>query len=122
MSKPHLLAYFSSDYSETDVSALFGVVKQLDAEHAWVNHPPEFVEHDDALVGISFELTVDQLAEPLCFINALSNFSRMHAVDFEFEANDERVGAIENGFVEHTIQQLLLNTWSLAESGRVDFA
>ncbi len=122
MSKPHLLAYFSSDYSETEVSALFGVVKQLGAERAWVNHPPEFVEHDDALVGISFELTADQLTEPLCFIDALSNFSRMHAVDFDFEAGDERIGAIENGFVEHTIQQLLVNSWSPAGSGRLDFA
>jgi len=121
MSKPHLLAYFSSDYSETDVSALYGVVKQLGAEHAWANHPPEFVEHDDALVGISFELT-DQLSDPLCFIDALANFSRTHAVDFEFEAGDERVGAIENGFVEHTIQQLLINTSAFAEFGRLDFA
>ena len=112
MSRPNLFAYFCSDYSETDVSALCGVVKQLGAEHPWVNHPPEFVERHDARIGVSFALTGQQLTEPLCFIGALADFSRARAVDFEFTADDARIGTIENGLVEHTIEQRLLNGWS----------
>ena len=114
MSRSHLLAYFRSTYSEDDVSALFGVVKKLGAERTWVSGPPEFVEH--ALVGIAFGVNTntEHIGEPLRFIDALSNFSRTHAIDFEFEVDDEHVGIIENGVVENSIAHGLLHAFDAA--------
>lgn len=114
MPRSHLLAYFRSTYSEDDVSALFGVVKKLGAERTWVSGPPEFVEH--ALVGMAFGVTTstEHIAEPLRFIDALSNFSRTHAIDFEFEVDDENVGTIENGIVDHSIAHGLFHALNAA--------
>ena len=112
MSRSHLLAYFRSTYSEDDVSALFGVVKKLGAERIWVSGPPEFVEH--ARVGMAFGVSTgtEHIGEPLRFIDALSNFSRTHAI--EFEVDDEHVGTIENGIVDHRIAHGLLHAFGAA--------
>lgn len=134
MSRNHLLAYFCSDFSETDVTALRGVVAELGAERLWLSGAPAFIDQSSSAgfinpnieaartVGIAFELTASNenlqtpLAEPLRFIDAISAFSRTHAIDLGFEWGHEFIGTIENGIVEHTIQQGLLETCAVVSS------
>ncbi len=98
----HLLAYFCSDHSEDEVAALRGLVDELSDGHSWAHGPPEFDEQPGE-ESPTVATEVADAAEAKQLIDALSKFSKKHAVDFVVEAEDEVVDTIESGSVGKAI-------------------
>jgi hypothetical protein len=130
-----LLFYISDDVdNEADVLAMRDVVRQVAASRTWVIAPPVFlddVEEDDEAgslrtVGGFFELysalppwgdalpqEIDRahLDEVKSVLHALAAFSRVTGHEIAFELDEEQIGWIENGVIDDSLGEGLLEEW-----------
>jgi hypothetical protein len=124
-----MLAYFSEDYSETNVEDLRRLVQTLAAAGAWSRALPRFADEvDDSsctrpgdepirTVGVLLEvsepgeLPETPVEEVTRLFEAVAAFSAKHLVDFEVQYRDELVGSIFNGVMDRGIREGLLESW-----------
>ena len=134
MRNANLLFCLTGEYSEEDVRALQGLLRQMAADRAWHRAPPAFVDERDAsscsqpddvpirTVGGVFILEAPasvpdrstetrQLEEVEYLVGRLAGFSRDRQVELELELAGEFIGDIVDGDVSQSISTGLIDEW-----------
>lgn len=129
-----LLAYFSDDFDDDDVSAMGDLAVELAATGEWTVAPPAFVDETDdssstqpddepiRTVGAVLPLTYDggptaPVRDLTAFVDALVAFSVAREVPFELELDGTFVGEIRDGAPDALIRDGLLATWEGGDAG-----
>lgn len=121
-----LVFFVAQDIDGLTRAAVESFIANLTSLCDWVIGPPSTIkdENDPNLVGgcikiysafppnvLSKEIDLRHFEEVDSVVTALKRFSYEHMLAFEFELDGKFVGALEDGNVDRTLQEGLLNEW-----------
>jgi hypothetical protein len=124
-----LLAYFSADFTEADVSALQSLAESLASQGPWSRMAPQFVDEtddsscslpeDEPIRTVGVVLSVSSrgedpptpVEEATRIIEALARFSAARGVELEVQIDQTHVGDIVRGIPDEDIRVGLLEKW-----------
>jgi hypothetical protein len=133
--KQRLLFYISDAIDrEDDVAAMHDLVNQIAASREWVIGPPVFLNEseEDAEAGslrtvggflelystlppwgdaLPREVDREHFDEVKAIISALAAFSKRTGHEIAFELDGAQIGWIENGVVDNSLREGLLEEW-----------
>ena len=131
-----LLFFVAQDLDDHIRGNVRDFVLRLAGLRRWLNGPPHFVNSRDEPKDISRgdmpvetiggyleiysalppwtlprEIDLQHLDEVTALLNALCDFSREHNLAIELEFDGELIGAIEDGKMDHSLNEGLLGEW-----------
>lgn len=130
--KQKLLFFVAQDFDEKLPSAVALFISQIGSQRPWLIEKPQFIDEIHAsnfgtpvrTVGGVFQIysavhpwelpieTDEQhLDEVTWLIEALRKFSAENALAIEFELDGTFVGSVEDGRIDRTLSEGLLNEW-----------
>ncbi|MDH0288474.1 hypothetical protein N7414_05060 [Pseudomonas sp. GD04087] len=126
--KQSFFFYLAQDIDEKVKDSIRDVISKLALSRGWSISPPEFVDEvDDAgeeVVGgvlevysalppnkLSREADSRNLEEVEQLIFYVKELSGRESLSFEFQLGSTYVGSIEDGVIDRTLQDGLLNPW-----------
>ena len=132
--KQILIFYVAQDLDQSIRSDVHQLVRELAASRVWSIAPPTLIdeidENDLAVVGgmleiysalppekLPHDVDLKNLEEVEALIGAVRNLSGKESISFEIQLGATYVGSIEDGVIDHVLQEGLLVPWRRCFSG-----
>jgi hypothetical protein len=134
--KRTLLFFVAQDLDDSSRANIRDFVLHLASLRRWLNGPPRFVSSRDEPANTSHgdmavetvggyleiysvlppcmlprEIDFQQLDEVRALLNSVRDFSREHRLSIEFELDGELIGAIDEGQMDRSLAEGLLEEW-----------